>query len=292
MKPAILLLALLSPITARGQNPVQTMTDKLCDQQGKIYVTEKNKEESAPEPGRSFYWSFVAVQYDSRTNSCYVMYNRFVSGLGTVLEQVRIDDIEGNRIAGYSGTWHSNLNGRPAYSKPSECEVNGTSCESKSEFDELVGKFIPVRSLTPSAEGLRKRFGVADSGNSLPDVFVLGPNLKLSVRYGSDRLACHISIEPVDIGNPYLPKEKVSELIDELASAAMRGRAITGYGEFRSSECGGVGMAAYENVFIGRWPNYCVHEHPDTEKQAVIQFTRSICPNPYVKTESRQPNSR
>jgi hypothetical protein len=144
MKFTILLLVLLSPIAATAQTPAQTMTDKLCDQRGKNYVTDKNKDESVPEPGRSFYWSFVATHYDSRTNSCYVMYDRFVSGLGTFLEQLRIDDVEGNRFAGYSGTWTSNRSGHPAYSKPSECEVNGTSCESKSEFDELLGKFIPV----------------------------------------------------------------------------------------------------------------------------------------------------
>jgi len=95
MKPTILLLALLSPITVRAQTPPQTMTDKPCDQRGKIYVMDKNKDESVPEPGRSFYWSFVAAHYDSRTNSCYVMYDRFVSGLGTVLEQLKIDDSEG-----------------------------------------------------------------------------------------------------------------------------------------------------------------------------------------------------
>ena len=86
---------------SQGANPT-TMTDKLCDQRGKIYVMDKNKDESVPEPGRSFYWSFVAAHYDSRTNSCYVMYDRFVSGLGTVLEQLKIDDSEGNRVAGVS----------------------------------------------------------------------------------------------------------------------------------------------------------------------------------------------
>jgi hypothetical protein len=140
----MLLFALLLPIAARAQTPAQTMTDKLCDQRGKIYVTDKNKDESVPEPGRrGFYWSFVATHYDPRTNSCYVMYDRFVSGLGVVLQQLKIDDIEGNQVAGYSGTWASNGTGRIFY-KPSECEVNGTSCESRSEFDELLGKFIPA----------------------------------------------------------------------------------------------------------------------------------------------------
>jgi hypothetical protein len=142
MKPTILLLALLSAITVRAQTPAQTMTGKLCDQRGKIYVTDKNKDESVPEPGRSFYWNFVAAHYDSRTNSCYVMYDRFVSALGTItLEQRRIDDIEGNRVAGYSGISYSNRFSRP---KPNECVVNGTNCESRSEFDELLEAFFPA----------------------------------------------------------------------------------------------------------------------------------------------------
>jgi hypothetical protein len=69
------------------------------------------------------------------------MYDRFVSVPGWVLEQLEIDDIEGNQIAGYSGISTSNRTGRL---KPSECEINGTSCESKSEFDELLGTFIPA----------------------------------------------------------------------------------------------------------------------------------------------------
>src|SRR6266851_8649754 len=32
-----------------------------------------------------------------------------------------------NGVAGFSSIWTSNRNGRPAYSKPSECEVNGTN---------------------------------------------------------------------------------------------------------------------------------------------------------------------
>ncbi len=147
-----------------------------------------------------------------------------------------------------------------------------------------------VRRLTPSAEQLRKRFGIADSGSDLPDIFVLGRNLKLSVKYGSDRLACSIAVETVDIANPYLPKEEVSKLLDEFAPPAMRGKVSAG-GEFCSS-CLGVGMAAYENVFIGRWPNYCAPEHPNTEKRATLQFKRDACPNPYVEKKPEPVISR
>jgi hypothetical protein len=149
-----------------------------------------------------------------------------------------------------------------------------------------------VRRLTPSAEQLRKRFGIADSGSELPDNFVLGRNLKLSVKYGSDRLACSIAIEPVNIANPYLPKEEVSKLLDEFAPPAMRGKVLAGYSEFRSS-CVGGGMAAYENVFINRWPNYCTPEHPNTEKRATLQFKRDVCLKlPYIENKPEPVNPR
>src|SRR5579859_1085761 len=148
-----------------------------------------------------------------------------------------------------------------------------------------------VRRLTPSTKELRDRFGVADSSMPIGDVFLVRPDIMLVVKYGSDHLACCIAIEPSDRSNPYIPTEKVSELLDELAPAAMRGREIFG-GEFRSSACGGVGMAGYENVAIGRWPNYCVPEHKDTEKGASVQFKRDVCPNPYTSEKANQPTSR
>jgi hypothetical protein len=154
MKPTLLLIVLLSPIMARAQALPHTMTEKLCDEQGKVYVTEKNKEEPKPQAGRSFYWSFVEAHYDAQRNTCYVRYNRFVKGLGTTLQQINIDDLEGNHVAGYSATWRSDPNGHPNYTRPSECNVNGTSCESKSEFENLLGDFVPpFRKPTPRGRG-------------------------------------------------------------------------------------------------------------------------------------------
>lgn len=148
MRSTILLLALLLPTTARAQT-AQPMTEKLCAEQGKDYVTEKNRDEPAPESGRSFYWTFVTAHYDLKEDSCYVMYDRFVQGFGRNLQQIRIDDSAGNHIAVYSATWVSTLDGRH-YSKPSECEVDGTSCDSMREFEDLIRKFIPpFRKNTP-----------------------------------------------------------------------------------------------------------------------------------------------
>jgi hypothetical protein len=148
-----------------------------------------------------------------------------------------------------------------------------------------------VLRLTPNTAELRKRFGVADSGSSTSDILIDLPDVKLAVKYGSDSRACSIEIEPAKTDNPYVPKKTVTELIDQLAPAAMRGKKF-GEGQFRTSACGGVWSTGYENVAMARWPNYCVLEHPDTDRRAIIQFTRSVCPNPYVKTESKQDNSR
>lgn len=50
--------------------------------------------------------------------------------------------------------------------------------------------------------------------------------------------------------------------------------------------CGGMGIADYENVLMERWPNYCAAEHPGTEKRAIIQFKRDVCPNPYIQKKA------
>jgi hypothetical protein len=147
-----------------------------------------------------------------------------------------------------------------------------------------------ARSLTPSAHELRSRFGVADSGADITDVFALRPDILLTVKYASDHRACSIEIEPLDRSFPYIAKERVTELFDELAPVVMRGRVIEGYGEFRSS-CVGVGMAAYDNVFFSRWPNYCAPEHPGTDHGAIIHFTRDVCPNPYIHLSKSTENS-
>jgi hypothetical protein len=148
MKLAILFLGLLSPIVAAGQT-----ADKECEEQGKSYVTEKNKSENVADAGQSFYWSFVEAHYDSETRICYVMYHRSARGLGTVLEQIRVDDIAGKSIAGYSGTWTANADGGRRYSKPSQCEINGTSCGSMAEFTDLLQRLVPVfrKNSTPSS---------------------------------------------------------------------------------------------------------------------------------------------
>ena len=133
-----------------------------------------------------------------------------------------------------------------------------------------------VLPLTPNAAELRNRYGLnKPEGDFSSDVFAVS-DLKLDVQYGSDHRACHILIEPVDPRNRLAPSKEVSELIDSLAPIAMRG-VQTFSGEMRSSACGGVVFQHYENIQINRVPNFCELGHPDTDRQATINFLREAC---------------
>jgi hypothetical protein len=135
-----------------------------------------------------------------------------------------------------------------------------------------------VLALTPSSEGLRKRYGPANSESDVLDVFTVRPDIKITVQYGSDHHACHIELTPPDPHNPYMPTEKVSVILDEVAPPAMRGK-LTNSGVVQSSECGKIESFVYENVGIGRVPNVCAPEHPNTVRNVTVQFTRDVCKN-------------
>jgi len=152
-----------------------------------------------------------------------------------------------------------------------------------------------VLALTPTSEELHKRYAPksAWTATEVFDVFKLQPDIQLRVKYGPDHHSCQMEMRPADGLNPYMPTERVSEILSEVAPAAMRGKPIFGDGEFRSSQCGGVRTSGYENVAIARYPNYCAPGHTDTEKYVIIQFRRDgVCPDPYTHASKSQPNFR
>jgi hypothetical protein len=126
------------------------MTPKLCDEQARAYVTEKNTHEF-----ERAYWSFAASNYDSRVKICYVMYERFFSEdppesrVHSVLESIRIDDVRvaNSNIAYFNDSCVSTKDGDADCTKPAgafECQVNGQTCENKLTFIQLVHKWIPA----------------------------------------------------------------------------------------------------------------------------------------------------
>lgn len=148
-----------------------------------------------------------------------------------------------------------------------------------------------VRRLTPTAQELRKRFGAPDSGTDMEDTFSVEPNIRIIVKYGSDHRACNIKMDPSDGARSYMPKERVSELMDEFAPATIRGKLISD-GTFQSSECNGVQLTVYENLLIMRPPKRCQTPlQAENERGVIMQLKRDDCPNPYIEkakeTESR-----
>ena len=144
----------LLPALLSAQTSVPSMTPKLCDQQARAYVAEKNTHESEPIHGRSLYWSVAASYYDSNTKTCYVMYERSVSQdppesrVHSFWEDIRIDDVRAadSTLARFHDSCVSTSDGRTECTTPSpcECQVNGQTCENKLAFIELVHKWIPA----------------------------------------------------------------------------------------------------------------------------------------------------
>jgi hypothetical protein len=152
--PLFLAAVCFIPTVLIAQTAGPPMTSKLCDQQARAYVAEKNTHESEPIRGRSLYWSVAASHYDSHTNTCYVMYERFVSEdppdsrVHSFFESIRIADVRAtdSTIAQFADSCIATRDGRAECTKPRsfECQVNGQICESKLEFIELVHKWIPA----------------------------------------------------------------------------------------------------------------------------------------------------
>lgn len=128
--------------------------------------------------------------------------------------------------------------------------------------------------------------------------FSARPGISVTVEYGPDRLACEVRISPArslveeerlrsafqqQRGPAPSLKElsrcisspAVTELINQLAPDAMKGKKIDG-GSFQSS-CLVINMSDYENMSIARGINHCEPaDQQDTDTS--ISFKREECP--------------
>ena len=139
-------------VGAQTSNP--PITPKLCEQQARVYVAEKNTHEPEPNHGRSSYWSFAASHYDSSGGICYVMYARYISEdppdsrVYLFWESIRIDDVREtySTLARFGDSCVLTADGHTECINPGrdECQVNGQTCETKAEFIELVHKWLPT----------------------------------------------------------------------------------------------------------------------------------------------------
>jgi hypothetical protein len=133
--------------------------------------------------------------------------------------------------------------------------------------------------LTQSSQELHNRYGEPDL-----ERFTVRPRISLTVQYGSDRLACQALIEPPqslihqEDQAPLMSSEDVSEILEEVAPVATRGKQIS-TASFQSG-CNVGNLTEYENVSIMRATHECDPSSHDRDARTSIIFKRDICPKP------------
>lgn len=133
--------------------------------------------------------------------------------------------------------------------------------------------------LAPSSPELHNRYGLSDW-----ERFTVRPGITATVQYGADHLACQIQIGPyqplIHPGAPvttFIPAKDVSEIVEELAPRAMRGKEVSIGSSFQSG-CAAERGDEYENVSILTGMNACAPPNAPQDSAAEIIFKREICP--------------
>jgi hypothetical protein len=130
-----------------------------------------------------------------------------------------------------------------------------------------------------TSQDLHNRYGEPDR-----ERFAARPGISLTVEYGSDHLACEALIDPpqplasAEEHVPLMSSEGVSEVLEEVAPVAMRGKEISS-ASFQSG-CNQVHVTDYENASIMRSTHTCDPLSHDQDARTIITFKRESCPKP------------
>ena len=148
---------------------------------------------------------------------------------------------------------------------------------------------VTTITLAPTSEDLRQMYGASINvvprrdGTPNSESFLLSPNIKLTVQYGSDRHTCVMTLEP---GAPQQPEEhgeqlmsstRISEILEQVAPADKRGeKPRDGSSGISCAGSIGIWFENYANVYI-RHDIRC-GEDPNSEKRVRVNFKREVCP--------------
>jgi len=142
----------------------------------------------------------------------------------------------------------------------------------------LIGSLIFATSvlLSQSSQDFHNRYGEPDR-----ERFAARPGITLTVEYGSDHLACYALIDPPQPllysqeHVPLMSSEGVSEVLEEVAPVAMRGKEIQTF--LTQSGCNQSRLTDYENVSIMRSTHTCDTSSHDQDIRTAITFKREVC---------------
>lgn len=134
----------------------------------------------------------------------------------------------------------------------------------------------------PNSMELRNRYGAPNQ-----ETFTARPGIDVTVQYGPDRQACDVEIGPsrhlLDSYPPtsppkMVPAKDVSEILEEIAPTAARGKEID-EGSFQSGCYSATTITEYENVVIRRGLSGCDSPNNDQQRGASVSFKREVCPS-------------
>ena len=155
----------------------------------------------------------------------------------------------------------------------------------------LIGCLLVVTAsvvLTQSSQEFHSRYGEPDM-----ERFTARPGISVAVEYGSDHLACQVLIEPPqslihqEEHVPLMSSEGVTEVLEEVAPIAMRGKQINGSITF--SGCNQFRLTDYENISIMRSTHTCDPASREQDIRTAITFKRGICSKPKTPFTVNQP---
>jgi hypothetical protein len=148
---------------------------------------------------------------------------------------------------------------------------------------------VTTTTLAPTSEDLRQMYGASTNvvqrrdGTPNSESFLLSPNIKLPVQYGSDKQACIMTLEPdasqerEEHREQVMSSTRISAILEQVAPADKRGeKPRDGSSGIDCAGSIGVWFENYANVYI-RHDIRC-GEGPNSEKRVRVNFKRGVCP--------------
>ena len=136
----------------KNQDHTSLTDQQMCYQQARQYVADKNATRSKLNDYDNSLYDLSQAHYNPKTQTCYAEIGRSQPSYpteatiyGTIETIEVVDAFEGKTIALLiDGFTQDKKTGKPTWTEPSACQVNGEKCTSRPTFNYLLWKLIPA----------------------------------------------------------------------------------------------------------------------------------------------------